>query len=139
MVKKLPEKLPKSSKKRLSSDLKIVLALLKRQPQPIDELCRNARIDKSTFYSDRPILLDKKVIKQVRGGWALWNYEDMGDRVRKALEQFKEECYTHVSLIDLANKVGERPKNIEKYAYNLAPKCGLLIAEKSLKGKVAIF
>lgn len=74
------------------------------------------------------------IIKEVDGKYALSTYNNCASlrtRIDEALKSFKEENYTQVSILDLANRVGAPPKDVEDYAFALARKCGIKIGKTS--------
>jgi len=125
----------KSDQKKLHADTKVIIALLKKQPQKLEELCKNAGIDPSTFYRMRRLLIRSGVLKETERGYALWFYSSIEDRVKEALEKFRDEDYETVSLNDLANRIGEHPRKIEQIAYKLAPEYGIRIDAFSRKNR----
>jgi len=120
-----------SDQKALHADAKVIIALLRKQPQTIKELCKNAGIDVSTFYRMRRLLLRKRVIKETDKGYVLWFYRSLEDKVREALKSFKDEGYEMVSINDLANRAGEHPAKIEELAYKIAPEYEIKISHVS--------
>jgi len=75
--------------KRLSAQAKIIIALLRKQPQVIRELLKTANIDYSTFSRNRRILVNSEIIKEVQGKIALESYVErkgLWDRKREELE-----------------------------------------------------
>jgi hypothetical protein len=76
-------------KKELSSDAKIIVSLLKKQPQNTDELCKSAGVPRSTFYSDRPALENSGVLKETEKGYALWTYDDREEDVTQATKKWR--------------------------------------------------
>lgn len=63
-----------SDAKKLSADAKIIIALMKRQPQKRLDLCKSAGIHPTTFSRVRRLLLNKGIIKETVNGYCLWNY-----------------------------------------------------------------
>jgi len=122
-----------SHRKGLSADARVITALLKSQPQKLDDLCRNAGIHKSTFYRLRPLLIKERILKETERGYSLWFYNELDEKVEEALKEYKEMGYCQVALKDLSNKVGEPPDIIEEPTYRLAPKYSLEIGEESRK------
>lgn len=120
-----------SHRTRLSSDAKVIIALMKDQPQKLNDLCRNAGIHPSTFYRIRPLLINMEILKETVRGYTLRFYSELDEKVEKALREYKDTGYEQVGLNDLANKVGESPKVIEEITYRLAPKYGLEIGLES--------
>jgi len=125
----------KSDQKELHADTKVIIALLKKQPQKLEELCKNAGIDRSTFYRMRRLLIRSGVLKETDRGYALWFYSSIEDKVKEALENFRDEGYETVSLNDLANRIGEHPRKIERMAYKLASEYGIRIDAFSRKNR----
>jgi predicted transcriptional regulator len=121
-----------SDKKSLSSDLEIVITLWNHGELSAEEISKKAGIDLSTFYRDRRILIEKGVIYEIEDKYALWIYREIDRKVEEALKELKDEEYIQVTLLDIANKVGSSPEEIEKVAFRLASKCSLKIGEKTI-------
>ena len=79
-----------SDKRVLSAEAKVIVALIKKQPQKRDDLCRSATIDTSTFYRIRRLLMNKGIIEETEKGYALWFYSEtrsLWDRLKYKLEE----------------------------------------------------
>ena len=101
-----------SYKRRLSSDAKIILALLGKQPLTVEEICEKAEINISTFYRTRPLLERKGIIKEYGEGFVLWTFNELEEKIDKALQKLMN-TYVAISIDDLANEVGEPPDKIQ--------------------------
>lgn len=80
-----------SDRRFLHAEAKIIVALMKRQPQTLEDLCKRAGISTSTFYRVRRLLKNYGIIKAVEKGYALWNYierKDLWTRMKERLEQY---------------------------------------------------
>jgi hypothetical protein len=115
-----------SGKKRLSSDARIIVALLKKQPQSKDELCKGAMVSKSAFYRIRPLLTGSGVIKEVEGEYALWTFSELEKSVEDALFRLIRKGY-RITLEDLTNEVGKPWSEIETVTYSILKKYKLQI------------
>jgi hypothetical protein len=78
-----------SDVKKLSVDARIIIALLKQQPQKRVDLCKNAGIHPSSFSRCKRLL--EGVIKETQDGFCLWNFtkpmtlwERLQSRLREA-------------------------------------------------------
>jgi hypothetical protein len=60
--------------RKLGADAKIIIALIKHQPQKRLDLCKNAKIDPSTFSRHKRIL--SGIIKETPDGFCLWNFNN---------------------------------------------------------------
>ncbi len=70
-------------KRRLSSDARIIVALLRKQPLGKDELCKKAGVPLSTFYRICRMLEDLGILKEIEvGGYALWSYSEIEKEIR---------------------------------------------------------
>lgn len=79
-----------SDTNKLNSQAAIIIALMKKQPQELKELCRSAGINDSTFYRNKRLLINRGIIKTTRKGYALWNFKErttLWDRLKSRLEQ----------------------------------------------------
>jgi len=120
-----------SHKKKLPSETRIVLALMNKQPRTVDDICKSAGIDRSTFYRVRPLLLEEGVIKRHEEGYVLYTFSELDDLVDEALKKFKNEGYTTISLDDIAVEVGRPPESIRESVYKLLKKYNLSLGEQS--------
>lgn len=124
-----------SHRKKVSSNALIVWALHREQPQGFNELAKKAG-SRSTLYRNLPMLRKRGIVKIVKDGgslrqslFALSDYAPLKEKVREGLKEFKEEGYVAVSLVDLANRVGNPPEEIREHAYREAKKLGLRIGD----------
>jgi len=124
-----------SDQKALHADAKVIIALLKKQPQTIKELCKSAGINRATFYRMRRLLLRKRVLKETGNGYALWFYSSIEDKLKKAFKNLRNEDYEAVSLKDLANMIGEPPEKIRRIAYELASEYEIKIDDVSRRNR----
>lgn len=118
-------------KKNLSADAKVIIALRRKQPQTKAELCKNAGISKSAFYYVRPVLMNRGIVKEKDNGYALSDYDPIDRKVEAALNEFKENDFVEVALIDIANKVGAPVDRIEGPSFRYAANYGLKISHES--------
>ena len=75
---------------KLSGDAKIIAFLRGKEPQGVADICKNAGVNKSTFYRYRHLLLDKGLMKEIDGKYALGDYEEspsMWKHLRHNLER----------------------------------------------------
>jgi len=63
--------------KKLSTDARILIALIKRQPQKRLDLCKSARIHPTTFSRLKRLLTNEGIIKESASGYSLWNYNEL--------------------------------------------------------------
>jgi len=126
------EKYSVSGKRRFSSDARIVVALLKKQPQSKDELCKGAAVSKSAFYRLRPMLMDSGIIKEVEGGYALWTFSELEKTVEDALFRLVRKGY-RITLEDLTNEAGRPWSEIENVIYAILKRHRLQI--KTVNGR----
>ena len=120
-----------SHKKKLGGDARIIVALMKKQPQTKVELCK--RIPRSTVFSCIPVLEDNEIIHKFEKGYALFDYKDL-EEIFANLRQ--RGVHGKVSIYDLANKVGRPPDKIESEAFRLGRKYGYEITfDRTVIGK----
>jgi hypothetical protein len=129
MMSKRPGRKPQSSaykKRQLSSDAKIIKALMKDQPQKRDQLCQSASISDRTFYRIVSLLEEQQVIKCTDGMYSLWDFELLEKRVEDALSKLISRCGS-VSPVLVVNEIGKPWPEIEAITYKMAKKLGLTI------------
>jgi len=114
-----------SHRTRLSADAKLIIALLRKQPQKKDELCKSASIHPSTFYRIKP-LLEEGIIKETKEGFALWTYLELEKAVEDVIVKLEEENVS-ITINRIASKVGSSPSEIEKVIFPIAKKLGMTI------------
>lgn len=117
---------PTYPRRRLSSDARVIVALLKRQPQKKDELCKAAGVSIATFYRIRRMLEDSGIIKEVEGGYALWTFKDLEKSIEDALLRLIKPG-TLLSVEALCNEVGKPWHEIESLVYPICKKHNLTI------------
>ena len=130
--KESPHKYKTSDKRELSSDAKVIIALMKRQPLEIKELAKVAGTHPATVSRNIRLLINKDVLKVTPTGYALRNYIELEGSLRAVLQHLKDRKYTAVSLRRLSDETNLAPTNDEliRVAYSLAPEYGLKIREK---------
>lgn len=70
------ELLKSSDKKKLSVDAKVIVALIKRQPQKRLDLCKSAGIHPSSFNRVRRLLENRGIMEETDNGYKLWFYSE---------------------------------------------------------------
>jgi len=118
------EKQKISHKTRLCAEAKLIIALLRKQPQAKDELCKNAGIHRSTFYRIRLLLKERGIIKETEDGFALWTYIELEKAIENALDKL-EETASVITFNKIASEVGVHPSEIEPIIYRIAKKRGM--------------
>jgi len=139
----------------LSSDAKVLRALLRQQPQNLQTLCKNAGISRRTWYRVKPILVQRGIIKKVGDRYALFGFLELEEIIEKALGQIRSledeirantECVKLAGGVEvirtkaqssalkrvmtsqeLASEVGMPWDDIKKTAYDVAKKLGLQV------------
>jgi len=111
-------------KQRLSSDARVIYALLKRQPQKRDQLCKNAVIKRSTFYNVLPLLEQSGIIKETQEGYALCHYEESEEAVVQTIKQWKNIAFRHPTVNEIANDAGIELEIVESLARKTRDKTG---------------
>lgn len=74
--------------KKLSADARILIALIKQQPQKRLNLCKSAGIHPTTFSRLKRVLTNEGIIKESANGYSLWSYNELlslWDRLRQKL------------------------------------------------------
>jgi len=113
-------------KTKLSPDAKIIMALLKKQPQTRDELIRNAHVSRSGFYENSALLKEKGYIIETEDGYALWTFSELEKTVEDALFRLIEKGY-RITVEDLTNEAGRPWLEIETVTHAILKKYGLRI------------
>ena len=121
-----------SYKRRLSSDARLIIALLKEQPQKVDELCKSAGIHPTTFYRLRPLLRDKGIIREMEGGYALWTYEDMEKAVIEAVKEWKRVAFRYPTIEEIANAIGIIPEKAKLLVYKTRDTTGWFMPNEGI-------
>lgn len=129
------EKRKVSHKTRLSADAKLIVALLRKQPQTKAELCKNTGIDTSTFYRNLPLLKRRGIIKETKDGFALWTYIELEKDIENALDKL-EKTDSVITFNKIASEVGVHPSEIEPMIYRIAKKRGMVVCVD--KGEKAV-
>lgn len=79
-----------SDARRLNSQAKLIVALVKKSPQRRDDLCQSAGITTGTFYRNLRVLKKQGIVRETEEGYALWNYrkqESLWDSLLGDLEK----------------------------------------------------
>lgn len=129
------EKRKFSHKQNFSADAKVIIALLKKQPQSKSELCSNAGIHKSTFYRTVFLLKTREIVKETIDGFALWTYIELEKELENVVDKL-ERNYSVITFNKIASEVGVHPSEIESIIFKIAKKRGMEI--KMLKGEKII-
>ena len=122
---------PESSPNRktdLSSDAKIIVALIKNQPLTKEELCKAAKISDSSFYRNVPLLEEEKTIKCVDDMYSLFDYDSLEKKIEDALIKIiREKKIVFPRFVE--NEIGKPWHEIEAMTYKVAHKIGLTMGE----------
>lgn len=70
------EHFKQSDIKNFSADAKIIVSLMRLQPQKRLELCKNSHIHPTTFSRHKRRLINEGIIKESANGYSLWNYKE---------------------------------------------------------------
>jgi pyridoxine/pyridoxamine 5'-phosphate oxidase len=124
-----------SHREKLSSDARIIIALLKKQPQTRNELCKTADIHSSTFYRNIHLLKGRVILKETEGGYALWTYIELEKAIETALDKL-EKTDSVITFNKIASEVGAHPSEIDSIIYPIAKKRGMEV--RQLKGEKVI-
>jgi len=130
---KTPGRKPQHSpfkKRQLSSDAKILVTLIKNQPQTKEELFKETKISDSTFHRNISFLKELKIIKCVDGMYALFNFDFIEKTIEAAMTRLLGEN-GYVNNEWLINEVGKSWPEIKAQTYKVAKKLGFDIEEIS--------
>lgn len=111
-------------KKKLSSDAKVIVELLKKQPQTMEELCKSAGISRATFYRVSQALDDFKIIKKMGDRHALWNFCELEETVANAVDYLRLDLCRHPEAEEVAARIGRDPESVRKLLFFHAPDLG---------------
>jgi predicted transcriptional regulator len=128
-----------SHRRSLSSDAKVLIALLKKQPQDIEALCKSASVSISTFYRIRPLLEGRGIIKRTGEGYALSTYSVLEEKVKRAVDDLRHEYrfFREPTVKEVAENIGEPLKTMSSLLYKLIPETGWKEQEKEQAKKEA--
>jgi hypothetical protein len=109
------------SKKNLSADAKIILSLLKKQPQTMEELRKSANISKNTFYRVSQALDRFKIMKKTGERYALSDFYELEETVANAVRYLLLELCRNPETEEVAAKTGADPESVRKLLFEHAP------------------
>jgi len=135
-MKKRPIKKSKSrtnKKRQLSSDAKIIVALLKKHPQTKQELCEKTKISESTFYRNISLLEKQQIIKCANKTYALSNFDSLEKTVQTTLTKLIAQDNWYIYPHYVADEVGKPWAEIEIVTYKIAKQLGLTITKSDNK------
>ena len=115
---------PSSRKNQLSSDAKIIITLIKNQPQTKQEICKETKIKSRTFYRNISLLEEQKIVKCEDHTYALWYFNPLDKQIEDAFSKLlvRNEI-VHSSHI--VNEIGKPWHKIEAATTKTAKKLGL--------------
>jgi hypothetical protein len=117
--------MPSSTKKKqLSNDAKIISALIKKQPQTKDEICKETKIEERTFYRVISFLEEQKIVKCEDHFYAMWDFNPLEKQIEVAFFKLQEE-FPIVNYNDLIDEIGKPWNEIEAITLKVAKKLGL--------------
>jgi predicted transcriptional regulator len=111
-------------RRRLSSDAAVMKALLEKQPQTRAELCKNTHMPVRSSYHTLPFLESLGIIKEIRNGYALKDYDETEAEVVETLERWRRISFRNPLPAEIAVEVGITPEAAEKLAYKCARQTG---------------
>jgi hypothetical protein len=116
---------PSSSRKnQLSSDAKIIITLIKNQPQTKEEICKETKINIRTFYRIISLLEEQKIVKYEDNTYALWYFNPLEKQIEDAFSKLllRNEIVHHSHIVD---KLGRPWNEIEAVTLKVAKKLEL--------------
>jgi len=117
----------------LSSDAKVILALLRRQPQRRDELLKSAHISLQTWYRVFPTLERFKILKETERGYALSTYVDREEDVVETIKRWKDVAFRFPDLTEIADATGISPQDAEAFARKTIDKTGWFMPNQAVR------
>lgn len=123
-------------KNHLSSDTKIIVSLIKNQPQTKEEICKETKISDRTFYRIISLLQEYKIIKCEDYTYALWYFNPLEKQIEDVFSKYITE--KNILTFDIiVDEIGKPWREIEALTFKVAKKIGLRITE--LNGKTAFY
>jgi len=113
-----------SHKRKLSSDARLIVALLNKQPQKMNELCKRAGMHSTTFYRLRPLLESKGIIKETKDGYALWTYSEIEETVVETVNKWKSLAFRYPTIQEIADETSIVSEEVMILAYKTKDKTG---------------
>ncbi len=115
-------------KKQLSSDAKIIITLIKKQPQTKEEICKETKINPRTLYRIISLLKEQKIVKFEDNTYALWYFNPLEKQIEDAFSKLLiGNPIVHFS--HLVNELGRPWNEIEAVTLKVAKKLGLTRSE----------
>jgi hypothetical protein len=136
---KTPGRKPQYSpyrKKELSSDAKIIVALLRKQPKTKEEICKETETKDKVFYRNVSLLEKMHIIKSIDHKYALWDFEPVELKIEDAFSKLTKTT-AFIGQDRIVNEVGLPWHEIEKLTFKIAKKLGLAISNK--EGKTVFY
>ena len=78
-----------SDAKDFGADAKIIITLLRKQPQKRLELCKNARINPTTFSRYKRRFINRDILKEGDKGFSLWFFKEVASLWDSLVEKMK--------------------------------------------------
>lgn len=118
---------PSSSRKnQLSSDAKIIITLIKKQPQTKEEICKETKISDRTLHRIISLLEAQQIIKCKDHNYALWYFDPLEERIEAAFSELLLENPI-VYSVHIVSAIGKPWHEIEAVTYKVAEELGLTI------------
>ena len=134
-----------SQRRKLSSDARLIVALLNKQPQKINELCKRAGVHLSTFYRVRPLLEGKGIIRETAEGYVLWTYSEIEKIVVEAVNHWKSLAFRYPTIEEVAAEVAKTPEEARSLIYKTVdrtrwfpPNEGIVESAREMLGEVLV-
>lgn len=112
-----------SYRRKLSSDARLIVALLKKQPQEMDELCKRAGVHPSTFVFGHS-WKKKGIIKKTDGGYALWTYDEKEKLIADVVNRWKRLGFRYPTVEEIADEAGIVPEDVQIPVYKTKKETG---------------
>jgi hypothetical protein len=115
-----PEDSP-SRKSQLSSDAKIIIALIKNQPLTKEKICVETKISDRTFYRIISLLERMKIIRRIDHKYALWDFSPLETKIETAFSKLFKQTFC-VTSDEIVNEIGMPWNEIESLTLKIAKK-----------------
>jgi len=119
-------------KRKLSSDARIIYALMKKHPQDRIELCKNAGIAESTFYNVYPLLEGSGIVKETKEGYALWYYNELEEAIVQTIKRWKNIAFRYPTITEIVNEVGVTPETARSFVQKTKDKTGWMAPNEAI-------
>lgn len=118
-------------KKQLSSEARIIIALMKKQPLTKKEILDETKMGESTFYRYISLFEDHGIVKYVEQKYILWNFDPVETQIENAFNKLlSQPGIWYTTQNHIVNEIGVPWQKIETQTIKIANKLGLQIVPR---------